>query len=154
MLDEVRADLALADTWVAESVIPFVERGQFLPAQVDVLQELRLLRERAATLSSSDRATECQRYAELLSGVYEAFLREGAPGITRTIYVELIDEGVDVWRPVEATAEVDGTFRLPDHAPEGEVWQFPPGTVVRCELRQLADGDALVAFEMVASQPE
>jgi len=149
-VDELHADLALADSWVAESVIPFVERGQFLPAQVDVVQGLRLLRERAAAHRSPDRAMEYLKYVELLSDVYDAFLQEG--GSPRTIYVGLIDEGVDVWRPVEATADVDGTFRLPDHTPE--VWRFPPGSVVRCELRELAGGDALVAVEMIASPSE
>jgi hypothetical protein len=64
------------------------------------------------------------------------------------IYVELVDEGVDVWRPVEALAEGDG-FRLPDHPPDGEVWKFPPGSLVRAEKRELADGEALVAVETI-----
>src|ERR1035437_3254661 len=33
---------------------------------------------------------------------------------TQIIYVQLLDNGIDVWRPVEATAGADGTFRLPD----------------------------------------
>jgi len=28
------------------------------------------------------------------------------------VYVRLLDEGTDVWRPVRATALPDGTFRL------------------------------------------
>jgi hypothetical protein len=69
--------------------------------------------------------------------------------VTQTIYVELLDEGVDVWRPVEATVEADGAFRLPDHAPRDEAWRFPPGSVVRCERKLLSDGDQLVASELV-----
>lgn len=149
VVGELHADLALADSWVAESIIPFVERQRFVPAQVDVPQELRVIRERAAALGDPDRAREYLRYAELLSDVYGAFLREGGSVISPTIYVELIDEGVDVWRPVEATANVDGTFRLPDQAPDGETWRFAPGTLVRCELRKLADGEALVAVDTV-----
>lgn len=34
----------------------------------------------------------------------------------RTIYVELLDEGIDVWRPVEPVEEVGGVYRMP-------VWQ-------------------------------
>jgi hypothetical protein len=68
---------------------------------------------------------------------------------TQTIYVELLDEGVDVWRPVEATAGGDDTFRLPDEAPEGELWRFPPGSVVRCQQKLLSDGERLVACEQV-----
>lgn len=32
---------------------------------------------------------------------------------TQTIYVELLDEGVVVYRPVEATPDPDGVLRLP-----------------------------------------
>jgi hypothetical protein len=66
---------------------------------------------------------------------------------TRTIYVELPDEGVG-WRPVEATAEADGTFRLSDEAPDDEAWRFAPGSAVRCEPRALSEGEALVAVEL------
>jgi hypothetical protein len=66
----------------------------------------------------------------------------------QTIYVELLDEGIDVWRPVQSEQQSDGTFRLPDHAPEGERWRFPPGTRVRCEWQHLSDGPALVAAQL------
>ena len=33
--------------------------------------------------------------------------------ITQTIYVELLDEGIVVYRPVEATPDPDGALRLP-----------------------------------------
>jgi hypothetical protein len=65
-----------------------------------------------------------------------------------TIYVELLDEGVDVWRPVQAEQQPDATFLLPEHTPEAETWRFPPGSKVRCELQDLADGPALVATEL------
>jgi hypothetical protein len=67
---------------------------------------------------------------------------------TQTIYVELLDEGVDVWRPVEARVEADGAFRLPDQASRDEAWRFPPGSVVRCRRKLLSDGEALVASEL------
>jgi hypothetical protein len=149
VVDELHADLALADSWVAESVIPFVERARFMPAGPDVLHELRKMHDRAAALRDPARATEYLTYIALLSDVYGAFLRERPSTTGQTIYVELIDEGVDVWRPVEATPEADDTFRLPDEAPDGEAWQFPPGSIVRCELRQLAGGETLVAVELV-----
>ena len=69
---------------------------------------------------------------------------------TETIYVELLDEGVDVWRPVDAEPLGDGRYRLlgaPDYDPEIETWVFPPGTVVQCEARYLSGGPALVAVE-------
>src|SRR5947199_7370152 len=36
---------------------------------------------------------------------------------TQTIYVELLDEGVVVYRPVEAIPDPDGVLRLPATAP-------------------------------------
>jgi hypothetical protein len=39
---------------------------------------------------------------------------------TQTIYVELRDEGVVVYRPVEATTDPDGVRRLPPTAPADE----------------------------------
>ena len=69
---------------------------------------------------------------------------------TQTIHIELLDEGVGVWRPVEAEAETEDIFRLPPTAPEGEVWRFAPGSRVRCEWRDdLSDGAALVAVELL-----
>jgi hypothetical protein len=56
---------------------------------------------------------------------------------TVTVYVELLDEGVDVWRPVEAERESDGVVRLPGNAPDGETWAYPPGSRVRCERRDI-----------------
>jgi hypothetical protein len=63
--------------------------------------------------------------------------------VTRTVYIELLDEGVEVWRPVEAVEDGDA-FLLPVTAPEGEHWRFAPGSRVRCELRELSDGPELV----------
>jgi hypothetical protein len=38
----------------------------------------------------------------------------------QTIYVELLDEGVVVYRPVEAIPDADGVVRLPVTAPADE----------------------------------
>jgi hypothetical protein len=65
-----------------------------------------------------------------------------------TIYLALLNEGVDVWRPIDARCEGD-LYRIVDSVPESEPWAFGPGTLVRCELRELADGPALVAVEAV-----
>jgi hypothetical protein len=83
--NELHADLALADAWVADSVIPFVERGLKHPAQVDVIEELRKLRTRAAELGHAGNredtrlADSYREYAELLLRVYEAFLTQPRP---------------------------------------------------------------------------
>jgi hypothetical protein len=60
------------------------------------------------------------------------------------VYVRLLDEGTDVWRPVRATALPDGTFRFQEpsgYDPDAETWEFPPLTKVRCATKKFMDGD-------------
>jgi hypothetical protein len=81
-LDELHADLALADSWVAETVIPFVEHGVNQPANVDVIGTLRDIRNRANILGElghgDDKrlAQEYSNYAELLQRVYDGYLEQ------------------------------------------------------------------------------
>jgi hypothetical protein len=63
-----------------------------------------------------------------------------------TIYVAILDEDVDAWTPVEAKPEV-AFFRIVGTEPGDERWQFPSGSLVRCEQRELSGGQALVAVE-------
>jgi hypothetical protein len=66
--------------------------------------------------------------------------REALMG-TRTIYVYLLDEGTDTWRPVEAEELESGRYRIVGPAaPEGETWEFPPGSIVRVEVKTLMEG--------------
>ena len=67
-----------------------------------------------------------------------------------TIYVELLDEGTDCWRPVSAERLSEDTYRIADTVPEEESWAFQPGEVVRCKERRFSDGGGLVAFESVS----
>ena len=60
------------------------------------------------------------------------------------VYVELLDEGVEVWRPVRAQELQGGLYLLAATAPEDEAWACPPGSRVRCERR----GIDLYAVEM------
>jgi hypothetical protein len=69
-------DVALVDTWVAESVVPYVKDGKFIPASPDVLGELQALSDRAIALGDVDGAPEYLRYIGVLSDVYGAFLQE------------------------------------------------------------------------------
>jgi hypothetical protein len=66
---------------------------------------------------------------------------------TEVIYVQLLDEGVDVWRPVDAEVLANGNHRLPDTAPEDEKWAFQSGSIVRCERQS----DGLIAVEAIRS---
>ena len=69
-----------------------------------------------------------------------------------TIYVALLNEGTDVWRPVQALRRANGVFEIVSRNddPESEYWQFSPGSLVRCIERDLAHGPSLVAVEMIA----
>lgn len=47
------------------------------------------------------------------------------------IFVHLLGEGVDVWRPVRATSLGGSLYRLDEAAvPDDEHWEFQPGDVV------------------------
>ena len=64
-------------------------------------------------------------------------------------YVELLDEAIDTWRPVQAEGVGNGIFRLlptPNYDPEDEKWEFPPGSLVRLVKKELSDGSVLVAI--------
>ena len=58
-----------------------------------------------------------------------------------TIYMPLLNEGVDVWRPVEATPVTNDTYRVEGEMEEDEEWAFAPGTVVRCEWTTFSGGE-------------
>jgi len=65
---------------------------------------------------------------------------------TVTVYVRLLNEGTDVWRPVEAARLSETTFRLSeDPAPDDEEWTFQPGDIVVAEHRRGEREQPLVA---------
>ena len=70
-----------------------------------------------------------------------------------TIFMYLMDEGVDCWRPVEAASEGGDRYRIvsvnPD--PADERWQFATGELVVCERRRLSESedDSLVAVRRI-----
>jgi hypothetical protein len=67
-----------------------------------------------------------------------------------TIYIFLLNEGVEVWRPVEAELIEDGIYRIlsVNDDPNDEEWQFQTGMIVRCENKTFSDGETkLVAVE-------
>jgi hypothetical protein len=57
---------------------------------------------------------------------------------TVTVYVALLDEGVDVWRPVQAEPLGADLYRLTGAPPADEAWPFAVGDVVRCDVRTLS----------------
>ena len=64
-----------------------------------------------------------------------------------TVYVALLNEGTEVWRPVAAEQVGPELFRLRGSVPASESWQFQPGEVVRCEARVLSGRQVLVAVK-------
>jgi hypothetical protein len=68
-----------------------------------------------------------------------------------TVYVALLNEGTDVWRPVAAAQVGPALYRLLGPVPEDEGWQFQPGEVVRCEARVLSGKQALIAVERIGA---
>lgn len=69
------------------------------------------------------------------------------------IYVYLLDEGVDAWRPVKAIKIGLNRYKIigiNNYNPDDEKWQFLPDDVVECEEKKFADGKSgLVAVRKV-----
>lgn len=52
---------------------------------------------------------------------------------TVVIYVPLLDEGTNVWRPVRADWLGGDRYRIHGNVPDDEEWAFKPGTVAICK---------------------
>jgi hypothetical protein len=61
---------------------------------------------------------------------------------TVEIFVSLIGEGVDVWRPVRAEHVHGNVFKIVDQPYDREIenWQFEPGDEVVCKQTESSDG--------------
>lgn len=56
--------------------------------------------------------------------------------ISKTVFVRLLGEGTDVWRPTVARQVDDASFTLlepSDYDASDETWEFLPGDTVICE---------------------
>jgi hypothetical protein len=76
----------------------------------------------------------------------------GMASNTKTIYVELLDEGTKVARPTQGEVLGGNLFRLlptRDYDAEDEHWEFPPGSVVRCAKEMRNGEEILIARELV-----
>jgi hypothetical protein len=67
----------------------------------------------------------------------------------KEILIPLLDEGTDVWRPVQAIQLEHNLFQIPEDTvvPDGEKWQFKPGAVVYCVETEPSDDVSLIAVE-------
>jgi hypothetical protein len=66
-----------------------------------------------------------------------------------TIYVRLMDEPVDVWRPVEARHLRDDIYLILEQPYETDIekWEFEPGQQVKCGTIQGSSGPIFAATE-------
>jgi hypothetical protein len=61
-----------------------------------------------------------------------------------TIFVVLLGEGTEVWRPMPAEEVGAGLYRLgtpPDYDENAELLEFRPGCLVRAEPRVFSGGE-------------
>jgi hypothetical protein len=66
---------------------------------------------------------------------------------SETIYVPLLGEGLEVWRPVQARRVSGDRYRILDQGYDRdvEIWQFEPGTVVKCREEERNGARILIA---------
>lgn len=66
----------------------------------------------------------------------------------KSAYVRLLNEGTEVSRPALACEVENGIYEIlsaADYDPACEEWEFPPGSRVRIEKREAAEGDYFIA---------
>jgi hypothetical protein len=62
-----------------------------------------------------------------------------------TIYVQLLNEGVKVCRPIKAKKVNKNLYKIIEHNPDDEIWEFNYGDFVCCKL----ENDSLIAFDKI-----
>ncbi len=73
-----------------------------------------------------------------------------------TIYIRLLDEGTEVFRPTSGERVGNALFKvLPtsNYNPQDEKWEFVPGSLVECEKRKLEGEEVLVAVKVHYDAP-
>ena len=68
-----------------------------------------------------------------------------------TVYIKLLNEGTVVFRPVLAERIDEHTVKLlplAEYDQRDEEWEFPPGSIVKCESRILDGESTLVAVTL------
>lgn len=63
------------------------------------------------------------------------------------IFMKLLDEGIDVWRPVRAEHLHDDIYSIAEQPYDREIerWEFEPGDEVVCESIDSYEGRILAA---------
>lgn len=70
-----------------------------------------------------------------------------------TMQMPLLNEGTDVWRPVEITPLYGGVYRVEGVMPAGEEWAFPPGIPVEVKWKTFSDGEKRLIPTRCADRP-
>jgi hypothetical protein len=138
--DEIELDLDPREVCARGSVDDIVS----FMSQVSELVQL------PAVLTSENCQTEALITVDAARGLLR-WKSSSPPTLRERIYVRLLDEGTDVWRPVEAERLPDDTLRLVLDQPkedDTEQWEFSPGDTVTCGLKRLSGGSVLVALEL------
>ena len=71
--------------------------------------------------------------------------------MTKSIYVRLLGEGTEVYRPIPATKVAERIYVIQNDAsydPDDETWEFTPGSRVVVEERQSVGEMQLVATKL------
>ena len=72
----------------------------------------------------------------------------------KTIYVQLLDEGTKVFRPVNATLVKNNIYKISiENKPGDESWEFAPGSYVIVEESVLSRENVLIAVKEHIESP-
>jgi hypothetical protein len=65
------------------------------------------------------------------------------------IYVQLVSEPVQVWRPVSAKLVKGDVYRIVDQQYDRDIerWEFEPGAQVTCKVVSIGESRVLAAVE-------
>jgi hypothetical protein len=66
-----------------------------------------------------------------------------------TIYIKLLNEGTEVFRPVDALLIRDNIYEIAQAQIGDEDWEFNSGSKVYCNLKKIEHADCLVAVKEV-----
>jgi len=68
-------------------------------------------------------------------------------------FVRLIDEGTDVYRPIEVIALGAGNYEvIGPNAPDDEVWEFPLGSIVTLSEVTTFSGETLLVASRLGNE--
>jgi hypothetical protein len=70
-----------------------------------------------------------------------------------TVFMPLLNAGVDVWRPVDATPVGDNRYCVGGSVPDGVEWAFDPGSTVICELKVFSGGEKRLTAVRESKRP-